>query len=300
MAWPEPAKQGFVLNQRRPPTEAGARVENSEATVIASFEDQTLRAICDVLGDTAGGLTGSEIGRLLEDCGIDDPAPTQTKRHRLHEALATRQRRDGCGNNVGNFICQAMRPVRYMTDPRLFEDRRGRLNEVLAFAGLILTEQGALERAASARTISEAQERAGRLHKALQERRVHPDVLRFCRSELLEDNYFHAVFEATKSVADKIRSLSGLTSDGSQLVDGAFGIPAGSQPLVAFNSLVTPTEQGEHRGLMNLLKGLFGTFRNTTAHAPRIQWPINEQDALDILTLASLLHRRLDDAVRVP
>ena len=34
------------------------------------------------------------------------------------------------------------------------------------------------------------------------------------------------------------------------------------------------------------------------AHAPKIHWPINEQDALDILTLASLLHRRLDSAVR--
>jgi len=48
---------------------------------------------------------------------------------------------------------------------------------------------------------------------------------------------------------------------------------------------------------MNLLKGLFGTFRNTTAHAPKITWEIEEQDALDILSLISLVHRRLDNAV---
>ena len=30
----------------------------------------------------------------------------------------------------------------------------------------------------------------------------------------------------------------------------------------------------------------------------QLHWPINEQDALDILTLTSLLHRRLDGAVR--
>jgi uncharacterized protein (TIGR02391 family) len=94
--------------------------------------------------------------------------------------------------------------------------------------------------------------------------------------------------------------LAGLATDGAQLVDQAFGFHDGEHPRVAFNSLQTETERSEHRGLMNLIKGLFGTFRNTTAHAPKIPWPINEQDALDILTLASLLHRRLDDAFRTP
>lgn len=96
-------------------------------------------------------------------------------------------------------------------------------------------------------------------------------------------------------MADKIREKSGLTSDGSQLVDEAFG---GNSPLLAFNTLLTPTERSEHTGLMNLLKGLFGIFRNTTAHAPKIKWVINEQDALDMLSLTSLLHRRLNNAVR--
>jgi hypothetical protein len=34
-------------------------------------------------------------------------------------------------------------------------------------------------------------------------------------------------------------------------------------------------------------------FRNTTAHAPKIIWEINENDALDILSTISLIHRRL-------
>ena len=221
-----------------------------------------------------------------------------TKRHRLFEALAARQKSDGCGNNVANFILHVMKPVRYMQEPQVYEERRGHLNEVLSFAGLTLTSQGQLEHATSARTIPEAQERAGHLRRILQERQVHGDVLLFCRAELLQDNYFHAVFEATKSVADKICNLSGLTSDGAELVDQAFGFRIGGHPRVAFNTLQTETERSEHRGFMNLIKGLFGTFRNTTAHAPKIHWSINEQDALDILTLASLLHRRLDGAVR--
>jgi len=41
-------------------------------------------------------------------------------------------------------------------------------------------------------------------------RGIAGDVLRFCRPELLEGNYFHAVFEATKSVAQKLRDRTGL------------------------------------------------------------------------------------------
>jgi uncharacterized protein (TIGR02391 family) len=265
---------------------------------IPMFDEVSLRAMCDILGDTSSGLTGIEIGQLLQSCGIKDLDPTQTKRHRLFEALNQQQHSDGCGNNVVAFIYAAMNPVRYTRYPDLFESRRSQLNQVLSFCGFILGENGKLREVTASRTLPEAQERATKLHRELLTRNVHPDVLRFCRAELLVDNYFHAVFEATKSVADKIREKSGHTTDGAQLVDQAFGFKDGSYPILAFNTLRTETERSEHRGLMNLLKGLFGTFRNTTAHAPKIRWVIKEQDALDILTLASLLHRRLDNAVR--
>ena len=264
---------------------------------IPAFDEASLRGICDILGDTGSGLTGSEIGQILQDCGIDDPRPGATKRYRLFEALQQRQLRDGCGNHVAAFVHTAMNPVRYVRDAELFDDRRAQLNQVLSFSGLTLGEDGKLGRASATRTLSEAQERAGRLRKQLLSRAVHQDILRFCRAELLQHNYFHAVFEATKSVADKIRVKSGLTSDGALLVDQAFGLGKSGPPMLAFNSLRTETERSEHKGLINLLKGLFGTFRNTTAHAPKIKWVIEEQDALDMLSLASLLHRRLDQAV---
>ena len=49
---------------------------------------------------------------------------------------------------------------------------------------------------------------------------------------------------------------------------------------------------------MNLCVGMFGTFRNTTAHGAKLTWPVTEQDALDLLTLVSFIHRRLDQAVK--
>jgi uncharacterized protein (TIGR02391 family) len=264
---------------------------------IRILEDQTLRAICCVLGDTNEGLTGTQIGQLLEECGIFNISPTATKRDRLFAALRERQRQDNCGNNVVAFIQAAMNPVRYVRNSNHFEDTRAEVNKVLAFSGLTLGEDGKLRVALAAHTLAEAVQRANRLRKELQSRNVHPDVLRFCRTELLQNNYSHAVFEATKSVADKIRQKANLTSDGSKLVDDAFGKASGL-PLLAFNSLQTESEQSEHAGLMNLVKGLFGAFRNITAHEPKIKWSIPEQDALDMLSLASFLHRRLDQAVR--
>lgn len=264
---------------------------------VPKLQPAHLTAVCDLLGESAGGLTGSEIGGLLRQCGVEDREPPMTKRHRLFEALERRQNGDGCANHVVAFIQAAMDPVSYISNGQLFEQRRERLNAALAFCGLTLEEDGKLRQVAAVRTLSEATERAGRLRAELERRRVHHDVLRFCRAELLQDNYFHAVLEATKSVAQKIRDLTGLTSDGAALVDEAFG-RSGGTPLLAFNTLQTETEQSEHTGLMNIMKGMFGAFRNPTAHGPKISRPVPEEDALDLLALASMLHRRLDRAVK--
>jgi len=262
---------------------------------IPCFSSGQLEALAKVLGEVS---TGSEIGRLLADVGLADSNPTGTKWRRLLEVFERSQSQYRVGNHVGAYIQAAMEPARFHNAHGRFDATREELNGILALAGLQVGPDGQLRAVETARTLDEARERAGRLRAELERRRVHPDVLRFCRAELLEENYFHAVLEATKSVADKLRVRSGLTADGAPLVDQALGGDETTLPLLAFNSLRTTTEWGEHRGLMNLMKGVFGAFRNPTAHAPKISWSIDEQDALDLLTLASLLHRRLDAAVR--
>ncbi len=265
---------------------------------IPLFNEANLEQVCNVLGDTNTGLTGSEIGRYLRECGIDDPNPGMTKRIRLYEALVTRQRADGCANNVCGFIQRVMNPVLHVQSPGYFEGKQAELNRVLAFEAFKLNDEGKLERCKQARTISDAKAAADQLRRKLFDRGVHPDVLKFCRAELVEGNYFHAVLEAAKSVAQKIRDKTGFTSDGGNLVDEAFGIGKKQYPVLAFNPLSTDSERSEHKRLMNLMKGFFGTFRNPPAHAPRIAWNITEHDALDMMTVASLLHRRLDEAVK--
>src|SRR3546814_8063376 len=105
------------------------------------------------------------------------------------------------------------------------------------------------------------------LRADLEGRGVHADVLKFCRAELLADDYFHAVQEAVKSVADKMRSRTGLTDDGASLVDRALG---GEPPLLAINARTTGSQRSEQSGFANLVRGAFGMFRNPTAHEPRI------------------------------
>ena len=122
-------------------------------------------------------------------------------------------------------------------------------------------------------------------------------MLRFCRAELLADNYFHAVQEAVKSVADKMRVRTGLTDDGGTLVDRVLG---GDPPMLAINPRSTASERSEQSGFANLIKGVFGMFRNPTAHEARIHWPMTKTDAEDLLTLVSLIHRRLDAAHMPP
>jgi uncharacterized protein (TIGR02391 family) len=123
------------------------------------------------------------------------------------------------------------------------------------------------------------------------------DVLKFCREELLADNYFHAVLEAVKSVGEKIRAKTGLTDDGGPLIDRALG---GTLPMLAINPLLSESEISEQRGFANLVRGAFGMFRNPTAHAARITWEMSKEDAEDLFSIVSLLHRRLDKAVMPP
>ena len=143
----------------------------------------------------ATGLTGSEIGRYLDSCSIPDPHPSITKRHRVFQALRAKQEADRCANGVLAFVKHVMDPVSYVGRTSEFEIRRSALNAVLAFSGIVLGEDGQLRRTTVARTVSEAEAAASTLRKALVQRQVHGDVLKFCRAELVVENYFHAVFE---------------------------------------------------------------------------------------------------------
>jgi len=262
-------------------------------STFQAFNEIYLEPIARILGEQ---VTGTQLTNIFDTCGISDSSGESTKWKQIKYTLLARQQQDRCGNNVAAFIKAIMSPGRFINRNEHFEDARRQLNAILMFDGLELTQESTFRQVQEARTISEAENRAKILAGKLQGRNIHLDVMKFCKAELLQENYFHAVFEATKSLAQRIRILTGLTIDGSRLVDEAFSL---KRPMLAFNALQTETEEMEHTGFSMLLKGCFCAVRNPLAHEPKILWQ-GEDDAADYLTLISLLHRKLDDVIKVP
>ena len=259
-----------------------------------------IEGVSDVLGETTSGLSGTEIGTLLAICRINDDLPGATKRHRLRVALHNRQVQDRASNCVIRFIAEAMNPVRYRGKPALFTQRQDDLNEVLVHVGVRINDAGKVARGARADTLSEAAKHAGTLRTELRRRGAHTEVLRFCTIEVLQRDWFHASLEATKSVPDRLRAMTGSTDDGAKLFDAVLGLGAVNMPIVRINSLSTSSELDEQKGFLNLCKGMSGMFRNPVAHDPRISRAVCDDELLELLMVVSMIHRRLDVATVRP
>ena len=260
---------------------------------VEPFADAQLESLARFLGDCRSGST---ISRVFQDQGIVDRSGQSTKWKRLDWAFREMQRVDGSANRLLKFIAAYLAPSRFVGEEEQFEACRSGLNQRLSFAGLEYGADGQFRHVTKAHTLSEAEARANAIRAKFRGRRLHPDVLKYCRAELMQENYFHAVFEATKGLAQRIREMSGVNADGAKLVDSAL---LGKNPKLAINSLRTETERSEQNGFGMLLKGCFAAVRNPLAHEPKVLWE-GEDDAADYLTLISLLHRKLDDCVSVP
>ncbi len=265
-----------------------------------SFPAEIIEGVAAAIGDTDTGLTGSQISQRLAEAQVDDVLAGATKRHRIYDALASRQNRDHAGNCVIAFITVTMKPVRFKDDPGQFTYLQDELNEVLVHAGLRVTNEGkvAWRSEGKATTLTEAQRRAGSIRSELQRRGTHPDVMRYCTDELLAKNNFHATLEAAKSIPDRLRSMTGLGTDGAELVQKTL-TPA-SSPLVRINGGSTDTDRSEQSGFANLVTGLLGLYRNPTAHDPRLNRTVTDGELLEALTTMSMVHRRLDTSAVSP
>ncbi|MBN6750020.1 TIGR02391 family protein [Micrococcus luteus] len=263
-----------------------------------AWDYAVLKEVAGVLADTTDGLTGKEIGDLLTSLSMEDPLPSATKRDRLAEAFVARQNKDRSSRRIITFIVHAMAPVRYRDRPELFSLRQDRLNERLAFVGLHVTAKGEVARGARAETLDEATRIATSIRDELARRKTHPEVLRYCSVEVLKRDHFHACLEATKSIFDRIRAMTGGSGDGAGLVDATLALGKTGVPALAINSLRTQTQRDEQSGFANLIKGLGSLYRNPTAHDPRLHRAITEEELLEVLTMVSMVHRRLDEAAK--
>lgn len=254
-----------------------------------------LESICNILGDTDKGLTGSEIHKYLQRSNIEDIDSNNTKRIRLFNALAECQNRQKCSNGILKFISVVLDPSLYVNKQDEHERLRTLINQQLAFVGYELKDDGRYREVEKASTIADVKVKTDNLKQELQSRNAHIQILNYCKEELLQNNYFHSVLEANKGLFQRIRELSLVQEDGNKLIEQVFS----SNPILIINNFQSASEKNEHIGFCNLLKGLCAMFRNPTAHEPKIEWVIEEQDALEILGIISYCHRRLDKAQKI-
>lgn len=253
---------------------------NKVQKIFEPLTGSVIEGISRTLGETNNGLTGYEISKFLRESNITDTDPGITKWKRLFNAFVNYQNRSRNSNNILSFINRSMSPARFVVKNEKFQNLRFELNKYLSFSGFQLKETGKIASTEISTTISEAEQKANRFKSKLELRNAYDKIFEYCKAELLAENYFHSVFEAVKSIADTIRLKTGLCQDGGELIDIAFSI---KNPIIKINKLSNETEESEQKGFANLIKGVFGMFRNTTAHAPKIIWTINENDALDIM-----------------
>lgn len=266
---------------------------------IPPFKVSTLEMLSEIIGDTNEGLTGTQLHQFTLQAQMEDVSYNEgmlAKRKKLYNAFAHEINTHKSSNNIVAFIQLVLDPARYVDNPELFETRRQAVNKQLAFEGLEIDETGkivALDEKAS--RLQDIELRVKGLKNKLEQRNAHLAISSYCRAELIADNYFHAVMEANRGLFQRIRDISGVEADGNKLIEQVFS----SNPIVIINGFQSQSEKDEHNGFCNLLKGLCSMFRNPLAHEPKVEWPISEQDALEILGIISYCHRRLDAAQKI-
>lgn len=120
---------------------------------------------------------------------------------------------------------------------------------------------------------------------------LHPEVVRVAGPLYRDGHLASAIFEAFKAIEVRVRRLSGLQGSGRDLMARAF---RESDPALPLNRGETDVERDEQEGFKLIFMGAMQGIRNPKAHDEVAQEDADR--ALDYLSLASLLMRRLDDA----
>ncbi len=265
---------------------------------IKQLDENTIRNICAVIADTNNGLSGSEIKTLLLFFKIPVIYSNENKRTNLYNNLISYINKTNDQVIIYKFLEKCLTPMNYTKENQrekfnwLYEE----LNKVLLFIGYKIRKDGKIILEEKSTTLDEVDKRVNSLKTKLRNRCIHEEIYKYCITDYLRKDYFDTVFEATKGLLERIRELSGLKTDGAQLIQEVFSTKS---PYLAFNFLETESEESEHKGLKELLEAICHLVRNPPAHTPKINWKIDEEKALDVLTLISFAHKYLDCCFRI-
>lgn len=258
---------------------------------MSSLNNQDIELLCQTLCDE---ITGSEITTMLQRLHLPIGDPSETKWRRLSAILIDACRRQGSLRPVFDSIEYICVPSRYINTPEQWGNLKKSINTTLIFKGFELNDSGKVQKVTKVESFKDAQLRLQSLDEKLKNINVHPLVSKYCTQEFLEENYFHAILEASKGIFHRLRVMTGSTLDSGKLIDSCFNK---NNPAVIINGnkLQSDAELSAYQGLKHLLLSIAQLYRNTNAHSVKLYNPNDLNDAITALTLMSLAHNLLDN-----
>jgi uncharacterized protein (TIGR02391 family) len=116
-------------------------------------------------------------------------------------------------------------------------------------------------------------------------------MVREVSQRFLEGHLDVAIFESFKAVNNRVKEMTALDLDGSELMGKAF---ADKDALLQLGNPSTETGRNIQSGYRFLFMGAVRGIRNPDAH--ELFSPLSDEESWEQLGFASLLMRRLDDA----
>lgn len=265
------------------------------------IDNKIIESISRVLAEE---LTGSKIDIMFNNLNFNNfdvtlnRDYTSTKWVRLNETILYECRKLDKSDPLFKIIEYVTQPSEYIDNPEIWKKLLNTINKKLIFYGFEVNDAGKVIKIKSVTSYNEAQKRLTSFTERLSHYDIHPEIYKYCNDELFTQNYFHAILEASKGLLERIRELSGYSSDGSTLINEVF-INKNPVIVISGNKIETLTEKSEYNGLKSLLNTIVYFYRNPKAHEPKLYNPASESDAVTAFTLMSMAHSILDNCIRV-
>ncbi|QFF98828.1 TIGR02391 family protein [Psychrobacillus glaciei] len=263
---------------------------------MKALDNVCVEKISRILGEL---ISGTELTRILSKNNWKDHdtetgiKSISTKWKRINASMLYEINKVKSPKPFFQFVEEVMTPVSFVNSEEGWYYNLKEINLILRFYGYEITDAGKIKIVKATETLSEAIKRSKSLIEKLEAHNIHTKVTEYCTPELLNENYFHAILEASKSVFERIRVLTFSNLDGNQLINEAFKINNPSI-IINGNKLENNDEKSQYLGLKSLLNTICYIYRNPTAHSPKLFNEKNENDAIIAFIMMSMAHQQLD------
>lgn len=273
-------------------------------TTVASIDPTYLTMICDALVSLDDVISDGELGILLLSSDIPDANPNASRHRRLLTAMIAEQERARCADSIAKFMRRTGYHIKTKRGEDAFKRYIREMNQILSFAGLELDNDANMnpqvDGGKKMYVAPEAEERAKQLKALIKARHLHPDLELSCRAEFfVHSGYFVYLTEATKVLLEKVKSKSNVNVDSPAIAEQVFAFPWKGEPVLAFNQFETDSDRSEQFSLMVLLKAMFLIVQDEQSGKYRHGWKLSQDDALDLLTVLSFFHKKIDKAKKM-